>query len=151
MSLAKEVRRVSAYAVITSKDNILLSKLNRGPNIGSWNLIGGEIGHGEKPLDALRREIKEESGITIVDPISLLTVLSEQFNYTASENNNVNLHLIGVIYHINLKEKVICKVDGDGESSDGCQWFKINDLKNEKIVSFVSEALNIIHIASIPK
>jgi ADP-ribose pyrophosphatase YjhB (NUDIX family) len=142
----KKVKRMSSYAVITCEGCIILSKLNRGPNVGLWNLVGGEIGHGEKPVDALRREIKEESGLTILDPIRLLTVLSEKFHYKTPDNTEINLHLIGVIYHIELKQKVSCKLDGDGDSSDGCFWFEIRDLDKERIVSFVSESLQMIKV-----
>lgn len=142
--MAKETKRISAYALILNEDNILLSKLNRGPNIGSWNLIGGGIKHGEAPLETLVREIKEESGIILDVSPELLTVLSERFLYTTPEGIEDDLHLLGIIYLIKLSEKIECKLDGDGDSSDGCKWFPIKELQNESVVSFVFASLNLI-------
>ncbi len=139
-----QVRRFSAYALILSEDHVLLSKLNQGPNAGKWNLIGGEINHGENPLATIKRECKEEAKITITKEPNLLTVLSGQFIYKNQQKQEEDLHLIGIIYLIHLPKKLKCKTDGDGESSDGCKWFPINSLPQEKVVSFAIESLALI-------
>jgi 8-oxo-dGTP pyrophosphatase MutT (NUDIX family) len=138
--------RISSYALILNEDRILLSKLNRGPNKGKWNLIGGGIHHGEDPIDALKREVYEESRIVVAEDFSLLSVLSDRYIYINSDGCKEDLHLIGVIYLIQLKSHVECKIDGDGDSSDGCQWFSVQELKLIDTVSFVEKALNLLKI-----
>ncbi|HHU10832.1 MAG TPA: NUDIX domain-containing protein [Intrasporangiaceae bacterium] len=36
-----------------------------------WDLVGGHIDPGERPVDALRRECREELGIEVQDPIAV--------------------------------------------------------------------------------
>ena len=47
-------------AVIQSGDKILATKRGYGDLINKWEFPGGKINKGEKPKDALKREIEEE-------------------------------------------------------------------------------------------
>lgn len=156
-----KVRRISAYALIVDSDettpHVLLSKLNHGPARGKWNLVGGGIQHGEDPLAAVVREIKEESGITVAaDEPRLLTVLSEHVVHRADHHHDQryhpvapreqleDFHLIGIIYFAQLKTRTTCKVDGDGDSSDGCRWFSVDEVMHDtkdRFVTFAAQAL----------
>lgn len=50
---------------LTKGDELLLAMKKRGFGAGNWNGYGGKLEEGEMPLDALVREVYEESGITI--------------------------------------------------------------------------------------
>jgi 8-oxo-dGTP pyrophosphatase MutT (NUDIX family) len=139
--MALSVKRISAYALILNEDHVLLSLLNRGPNAGKWNLVGGSIDHGEEPIDALKREIKEEANILIDREPELLNAFSDRYVYQNSEGKAEDLHLIGIIYLVRLSERAECRIGGDGDSSDGCKWFSMKSLPQE-IVPFVSRALS---------
>lgn len=59
----------NALAVIINDDNQILL-LRRNPNIemwqpGRWALVGGGVEEGETPEEAVKREIKEETGLNI--------------------------------------------------------------------------------------
>jgi 8-oxo-dGTP diphosphatase len=57
------VQRFGAYAVATDPDGrILLNKIANGyPGAGRWHLPGGGTDHGETPVQALARELVEET------------------------------------------------------------------------------------------
>lgn len=154
----EKLRRLSAYALIINDQRVLLSKLNHGPAEGKWNLVGGGIQHGEDPLSAVVREIKEESGLTIEpSQAQLLTVLSEHVIHQLRHSKHApgrdgefeDFHLIGIIYLVRLDAPRECKADGDGDSSDGCRWFSIDAIRagtvaDEKFVTFVGQALALV-------
>ena len=53
--------RVSA-GIIRREGRILAARRAAGPQEGLWELPGGKIDDGESPLEALRRELREELG-----------------------------------------------------------------------------------------
>lgn len=60
-------RRLAAYAVTTSTAGLLLSQNSELTNSpGSWALPGGGIDPGEAPIDAVIREVWEETGQHVV-------------------------------------------------------------------------------------
>lgn len=62
--------RINANAVITNKDGkILLIRLNNGPWKGGLCIPGGGIEPGEMSFETIKREIKEETGIDLKNPI----------------------------------------------------------------------------------
>lgn len=52
--------------------DVLLLKHSYGPDV--WSLPGGGLGRGEEPMDAARREVREEVGMELVriEPIGTL-------------------------------------------------------------------------------
>lgn len=63
-------------AVIERDGRILLARRADQPAKGLWDLPGGFPDEGEDPLDALRREVREETGLEL-DEVELLGVWIE--------------------------------------------------------------------------
>jgi ADP-ribose pyrophosphatase YjhB (NUDIX family) len=51
--------------VVIKGDHVLLCRRGKAPNIGSWTLPGGAQELGETCEDAARRELEEETGLTV--------------------------------------------------------------------------------------
>ena len=72
MNEAKDSDKVSK-AVITKEDGALLLLRSAGQKFPhKWDLPGGDIHVGEDPKDGLIREVREETGITLIEPIEKL-------------------------------------------------------------------------------
>lgn len=63
MSANQKTLHIGIYGLIEQEDTILVIRKSRGPYKGLFDLPGGRPSHGEDLLDALRREIEEETGI----------------------------------------------------------------------------------------
>lgn len=64
-----DVVKKNALAAIINNDNQILL-LRRNPNVemwqpGKWALVGGAVEEGETPEEAVKREIKEETGLDV--------------------------------------------------------------------------------------
>ena len=58
------VPRAAVSAAIFRDGRVLLVKRSRPPSAGMWSLPGGHIEPGETALDAVHRELREETAIT---------------------------------------------------------------------------------------
>lgn len=50
-------------AILVQDGKVLLGKRAGGYGAGQWALIGGKPNEGERPEDAIRREVREEVGV----------------------------------------------------------------------------------------
>ena len=69
---------VGSYGIIIRDDRIALIKKARGGYKGKLDLPGGGIEHNETPVEALKRELMEEAGVTVTS-YELLDAVSKTF------------------------------------------------------------------------
>jgi 8-oxo-dGTP diphosphatase len=69
---------VSAFVV--DDDRMLLARRAHAPDAGRWDIPGGFLEEGEPPLDGLRRELLEETGLTVEPRAFLGTYLDTYGN-----------------------------------------------------------------------
>ncbi len=66
--------RIIVSAIVEKDGKLLFGKKpqNVGPYPNTWHLLGGGINQGESVMDAIKREVLEESGIALtnIEPIS---------------------------------------------------------------------------------
>jgi 8-oxo-dGTP diphosphatase len=68
---------LGVFAAITDKERrILCVRMNYGTH--AWTTPGGRVELGESPLDALKREVLEESGLHVI-PEELIGVYSKPY------------------------------------------------------------------------
>lgn len=81
---------VGVGVIVLKADSVLLVRRGKPPNVGSWTLPGGAQEVGETAEEAGRRELLEETGITVgalhfaaqVDNIRRDSAGRVQFHYT---------------------------------------------------------------------
>ncbi|MGK0222760.1 MAG: 8-oxo-dGTP diphosphatase, partial [Limisphaerales bacterium] len=90
--------RVSAYGLVVDNENILLCRISdQLPRLkGQWTLPGGGLEFRESPIDAMIREVKEETGL-LVESAGLQEVNSNEVDV-----NDTQYHGIRIIYMTNL-------------------------------------------------
>ena len=121
---APRVQRPGAYAVLASDGRILLTRLGYTK---VWTLPGGGIDHGESPVDAVRREVLEETGLPLGEP-RLLDVDSVHFTGHAPDGTLEDFHAIRVLYTGTVPLDVEPRVVEVGGSSDAAAWRPIAEL-----------------------
>ena len=55
----------ATQALVEQDGRVLLGRRAFDPSAGLWDLPGGFLNEGERPLDGLRRELREETGLEI--------------------------------------------------------------------------------------
>jgi len=114
--------RVCVTAVIEKDGKILLGQKIKdlGPYPNTWLLPGGGVEHGESLEGAIRREIKEETGLEVIN--------LERIGVDEDDEPNKYGEVIHYIFH-SFKANPIGK-HKDTEEFPTLQWFKISDLKS---------------------
>jgi 8-oxo-dGTP diphosphatase len=101
---------------------------------GQWFLPGGGLEHGEDPVDGLRREFAEETGLD-VEVGAVRGVLSDVYTLP----DGAELHTVRVIYAIRshtgeLRDEV-------GGSSDTARWVPVEEAWGLPLRPYVRQAL----------
>lgn len=122
--------RVSAKALILNdKKQFMLFK----EQDGIWDLPGGGLEFNEDPVDALKREIKEESGLSII------SVSQNPSYFISGQRDGYSTYLVNILYSVSLK-------DFNFTPSQECieiGFFDKNSIKNVKVFSAVIKFANI--------
>ena len=134
----KQHKHLGVYALIIKDNKIVLINKVTGPYDGKLDLPGGSFEFGERPIEVLKREVFEETGIqveetTLFDSDSVLV----KWNY---QNNIINVHHVGIFYRVlsysnNVKTKV--SLEGLNDDSTGANFYDINELKKDNLSDIV--------------
>ena len=112
-----------AVAVINENNEILLQKRMDG----KWGVPGGFMELGESTEEAGRREVLEETGLTIGN-LNLLGVFSGKQHFVKLPNGD-EFHPVTVAYLSRHIEGGHLKADG--EETTEAKFFKLNDLPEQ--------------------
>ncbi|HEX9416343.1 MAG TPA: NUDIX domain-containing protein [Gaiellaceae bacterium] len=126
----------TATAVVVDEEGcVLLGRRALEPDKGLWDLPGGFVDEGEHPLDGLRRELREETGLE-VEPREFLGVWMDRYGYDSSAASTLNLYWTARV------------LSGEMNAADDVaelRWFAPDELPapdelafevNEKVLSF---------------
>jgi ADP-ribose pyrophosphatase YjhB (NUDIX family) len=120
--------RVAAYAVVAVDGHVLLTQMSENTPIpGQWVLPGGGLDHGEAPIDAVVREVHEETGHVLRD-VRLADVGSHRFTGRAPRGRREDFqskHKVNTAGVEQVLEPVVLDVGG---STSRAAWVALGDL-----------------------
>ena len=133
----KEVKNthIGSYAIIIRDNKIAVIKKATGGYTGKYDLPGGGIEHTETPKEALYRECMEEIEGTVIKE-KLLDVTSTNIKWKMKSDLIEDLHHIGILYIVEIKEKNI-KDTPDGIDSNGGLWLEISKITKDNSSPFL--------------
>ena len=85
---------ISAGGIILIDDKVLIIKRKSEPNKGKWSIPGGVIKLGEKIEEGLKREVFEETGLT-VEINNLIDIIEKVFK---DDNGRIIYHYVILDY-----------------------------------------------------
>lgn len=120
---------VSVDIIATYKTSVLLVKRKNIPAKGLWWFPGGGIRKWESPLTAVVRELKEETGLDVVQA-KFVTVMDSPFQED-------NIHCIAIVYKVIVSSD---KVVLDDESSE-YKWLDLVDDSRLELHPYLQQEL----------
>ncbi|MGC8934836.1 MAG: nucleotide sugar dehydrogenase [Thermoproteota archaeon] len=127
---------LAVNAIVTKEERILLVKRKSEPFKGFWSLPGGFVEYGETVEEAVKREVKEETGLT-VEPEKLIGVYSER-------NRHPGRHVVAVCYSTKIKEG---KISLNLEENEEVKFFSFNELPKNLAFDHNKMILDYLRIA----
>jgi uncharacterized protein (TIGR02246 family) len=127
---ARITRRAAMLLIVTEDGGLLLHHRDDKPEIPNrdcWAGFGGAVEEGETVQDAVRREVREETGLQVADPIFLTETVDHE-----GDGRTVSLfYIVGEVRpeDINLNEGA------------GVGVHRVEDLPGLKITPFVRRAI----------
>jgi ADP-ribose pyrophosphatase YjhB (NUDIX family) len=131
----RRITRVSAYGLVRDGDLVLLTRLGRSSHQGRWTLPGGGIDFGERPIEAVVREVHEETGLH-VRVEALLD--ADAGVYEDSSRGPREIHAVRFLYRVGVLGGTLGVLE-QGGSTDAVRWWPVGELP--ELVPFAERAL----------
>jgi 8-oxo-dGTP diphosphatase len=112
--------------VVDERGRILLARRAHEPYAGLWDLPGGFLDEGEEPLDALRRELREETGVEI-EPGQFFGIVVDRYGDSDDARATLNLYWLARV------------VQGEPRPADDVtelRWFGRDELPDKSRLAF---------------
>ena len=108
-------------AVLVTREprpRVLLIRRKRDPFGGAWALLGGFVEEGERLCDAARRELKEETGVTVDD--------LEQLFIAGDPGRDPRGWTVSAVFWARVDAETVNAVAADDAAEVG--WFHLDEL-----------------------
>jgi ADP-ribose pyrophosphatase YjhB (NUDIX family) len=136
-SLKSTISRTGVYGIAIKDGKLLLVKQCKGPHSGKWELPGGGIEAGETAEDTLRREFREEVGMSF-DNMQFLANLTAITDGIDEKGNLYHFHQMGSIYLID------CFSHSNAQPAEmEHAWIDPKELETERVSPFVRQIIDL--------
>jgi 8-oxo-dGTP diphosphatase len=105
---------------------VLLARRRAEPFRGRWDIPGGFLEEGEQPLDGLRRELREETGLEI-EPQEFLGVWMDRYGGDSTAEATLNLYWTA---------RVVAGEPQPADDVDALAWFSPAELPGPDDLAF---------------
>ncbi|HST26057.1 MAG TPA: NUDIX domain-containing protein [Gaiellaceae bacterium] len=112
--------------VVDSAGRLLLVRRAHDPYGGTWDVPGGFLEEAEHPLDALRRELQEETGLE-VEPDEFVTVALDRYGDGPDAATTLNLY---------WSARVTGGEPVAGDDASELRWFPLDELPPDEEIGF---------------
>ncbi len=137
----KTIYRDIVSALIFSKDRkLLMGKKNPskgGVYIDCWHIPGGGIEKGENKIDALKREVLEEVGVSISDyPITLIDNIGKGISQKKDKISGeiMEVHMKFNVYEVIIADKNCSEIKVSlNDDLHEYRWFDMSELTSVKL------------------
>jgi len=128
---------VGVGALIIKDNKVLLVKRANEPNKGKWSIPGGVVKLGESLIDALKREIIEETGLEI--NVLDVACVSEEI---VKDYESIKFHYVIIDFFAEVVGGEL-KVGSDAEEA---RWVSFDELDDLEIVEFVKKLIENVRL-----
>lgn len=111
--------------ILNSKGELLVEKRKREPAKGMYDLPGGFADMRETAEQGVRREVLEETGLT-VNHVQYMFSLPNVYRYSG-----VDIPTLDLFFRCEVEDDT-CLVPADAESEADCMWMKLEDIHTEQ-------------------
>lgn len=116
---------VPAVAAIILRDGeILLIRRGGEPGAGLWSIPGGNVELGETLEEALKREVREETGLEII-----VGKLAGVHNLVVREAGRIRFHYVILDYFADVVSGEMCPAS---DVTD-CRWVRLDELRQYRL------------------
>jgi 8-oxo-dGTP diphosphatase len=123
---------VGVGAVVLKENQVVIVKRRFPPREGEWSLPGGRVHLGEPLADALRRELREETGLEVaIGPIV------EVFERIHRDADRVRYHFVVVDYLCTCQGGELCA----GDDVEDARWVLPQQLEEYGVNEFAREVV----------
>ncbi|KOO46143.1 NUDIX hydrolase [Priestia koreensis] len=139
-------RRLGVYAICEKDGKLLVVDKRTGPYRGRIDLPGGGVESFETIEEALKREIREETGLNVIESVRL--GMSDFLLPFSAEETGYHM---AIMYHLLSWEGSVTPVANQfsGQDADGARWVHPDDIKVETASPLVIEAMKWLKTGSL--
>ena len=136
------------YGIVIENEKILLIKKAVGPYEGKLDLPGGSPEFGETPIETLKRELLEETGLEVEDA-NLYDASSVLVDWNKDSETTLKVHHTGIFFKVQSYKNDITKevlVDEINDDSLGADFYEIDKLTKNMLSAITILELEKINI-----